>query len=177
MPPFFPLYARSFGLSSHVGAALVVTFNFSSAIGRVIYGLMGDNVGAVNTLFVAFTLNAVSLLTLWPVSASLAPLTIFVLLNGAANGGFFAIMPTVVGNVFGSARVSVAMGMIVTGWTRGYLMGAPIAGYILNAYGGQTAGFEAYRPAILYAGSMALASARLVGFIRLSMSKNPLRRL
>ena len=31
-------------------------------------------------------------------------------------------MPTVVGNVFGSARVAVAMGMIVTGWAGGYLM-------------------------------------------------------
>lgn len=31
-------------------------------------------------------------------------------------------MPTVVGNVFGSQRVSVATGMIVTGWGGGYLM-------------------------------------------------------
>ena len=31
-------------------------------------------------------------------------------------------MPTVVGNVFGSARVSVAMGMIVSGWVGGYLL-------------------------------------------------------
>jgi hypothetical protein len=36
--------------------------------------------------------------------------------------GFFATMPTVLGNVFGSARVAVAMGMIVTGWAGGYLM-------------------------------------------------------
>jgi hypothetical protein len=39
-----------------------------------------------------------------------------------SNGGFFSTMPTVVGNVFGSARVSVAMGMIVTGWAGGYLL-------------------------------------------------------
>jgi MFS family permease len=57
-------------------------------------------------------------------------------------------MPTVVGSMFGSTRVAVAMGMVVTGWAGGYLMGAPIAGYILNAFGGEEAGFKAYRPAM-----------------------------
>jgi predicted MFS family arabinose efflux permease len=59
---------------------------------------------------------------LWPISNSLASLIVFVIINGASNGGFFATMPTVIGNVFGSARVAVAMGMIVTGWAGGYLM-------------------------------------------------------
>ena len=62
------------------------------------------------------------MLTIWPVSNSLAPLIVFVIVNGAANGGFFSTMPTVVGSVFGSARVGVAMGMIITGWAGGYLM-------------------------------------------------------
>ncbi|KAK5069443.1 hypothetical protein LTR70_010727 [Exophiala xenobiotica] len=109
------------------------------------------------------------MLALWPVSTSLAPLIVFVVINGMGNGGFFAIMPTVVGNVFGSARVSVSMGMIVTGWTGGYLLGAPIAGYILDAYGGEKGGFESYRPAMFYAGSMALGAAGLVVYMRLAM--------
>jgi MFS family permease len=133
---------------------------------------MGDKVGPLNSLFTSLMLSAISMLALWPASTSLAPLIVFVVVNGAGSGGFFAIMPTVVGNVFGSARVSVAMGMIVTGWTGGYLMGAPIAGYILEAYGGDKSGFRAYRPAIFYAGSMALGSAILVAFVRLRMSKS-----
>ena len=47
---------------------------------------------------------------------------VFVIMNGASNGGFFAKIPTVVGSEFGSQRVSVAMGMIVTGWVGGYLL-------------------------------------------------------
>lgn len=62
------------------------------------------------------------MLALWPASTTLAPLVAFVVLNGAANGGFFSTIPTVVGNVFGSQRVSVAMAMVVTGWGGGYLM-------------------------------------------------------
>jgi hypothetical protein len=48
-------------------------------------------------------------------------------------------------------------------------MGAPIAGYILNAFGGEEAGFKAYRPAMYYAGSMSMAAAILVGLLRLKI--------
>jgi hypothetical protein len=50
-----------------------------------------------------------------------------VIINGTGNGGFFSTIPTVVGRVFGSARVSVAMGMMVTGWAGGYLMASEIS--------------------------------------------------
>jgi MFS family permease len=191
VPPFFlPLYAASLNLSPSTGAGLVgkllsipnqltnksAAFNFSSALGRIACGFFSDMLGPLNTLFSSLLLSAVSMLALWPISSSLAPLVVFTVINGTANGGFFATMPTVVGNVFGSARVSLVMGMIVTGWTGGYLMGAPIAGYLLNAYGGQSAGFEAYRPAIYYAGSMALGAAGLVGMVRLRVDGRILRK-
>jgi len=118
-----------------------------------------------------------SMLVLWPVSDSLAPLIAFVIVNGAANGGFFSTMPTVVGSVFGSVRVGVAMGMIVTGWAGGYLMGSPIAGYLLAAYGGEHGTLKAYHPAIFYAGSMSLGSAVLVAALKLRISKNPMKKL
>ena len=138
---------------------------------------MGDSIGPINSLLTAFACNALSMLVLWPVSTSLAPLILFCVVNGASNGAFFAIFPTVIASVFGSSRVTVAMGMAVSGWTGGYLLGAPIAGYILAAYGGQEAGFKAYRPAIFYAGSLALIATLLVGFVRLRMSKSLYKRL
>ena len=178
VPPFFlPLYAASLGLSSQIGTTLVATFNFSSAVGRILCGVLGDKLGPLNTLFASLLLSAVSMLALWPVSETLGPLIVFCIINGASNGGFFSIMPTVAANVFGSARVSVAMGMIVTGWVGGYLLGAPIAGFILGAYGGQKAGLTAFRPAIYYAGSIALGSAGLVLLARLKISRQVLRRI
>ena len=178
VPPFFlPLYAQSLGYSPYTGAALVSGFNFASAIGRILTGFTSDKLGALNSLFFTLMLSALSMLCLWPVSSSLGPLIVFVIINGMGNGGFFSVMPTVVAKVFGSVRVSVAMGTIVTSWTGGYLMGAPIAGYMLDAYGGEDAGFEAYRPAIFYAGSLAMLSALLTLFLRLRMSKDPLKAL
>ena len=122
VPAFYlPLYTNAMGMNSSVGAGMVAAFNFSSAIGRLLCGLCCDTVGPLNTLFMSLLLSALSMLILWPVSQSIGPLIVFVVINGMANGGFFSTMPTVVGNVFGSARVSVAMGMIVTGWAGGYL--------------------------------------------------------
>lgn len=192
VPPFFlPLYAQSLGLSNSAGAGLVAGFNFSSAVGRLLLGLNADFMGPLNTLLVSLIVSGISMLVIWPISTSLGPLIAFVIINGIANGGFFAVMPTVVGAVFGSRRVSVAMGMIgktcplavsshvltyrttVTGWTGGYLMGAPIAGFMLAAYGPRHGGpisLNAYHPAIFYAGSMALAASTLVGFVRFNNS-------
>lgn len=123
----------------------------------------------MNSLLLALVLSAVSMLAIWPASNTLAPLIVFTAVNGIANGGFFSTMPTVVGNVFGSTRMGIVMGMVVTGWFGGYLMGAPIAGYLLQAYGGQNAGLSAYHPAIFFAGSMAAASAGLVVLVRLKL--------
>lgn len=123
VPAFFlPLYTNSLGLPSSAGAGLVAAFNFSSAIGRLSCGFACDKLGSLNTLFLSLLLSALSIFVLWPVSSSIGPLIAFVIINGSANGGFFSTMPTVVGNVFGSARVSVAVGMIVSGWLGGYLL-------------------------------------------------------
>lgn len=123
VPPFFlPLFTASLGMSSGTGAGVVAAFNFSSALGRLLCGLCSDFVGPLNTLFISLLLSALSMLIIWPISTSLGPLIVFVIVNGMANGGFFSTMPTVVGNTFGSARVSVVMGMVVTGWAGGYLL-------------------------------------------------------
>lgn len=126
VPPFFlPLFTRQLDLPSGAGAGLLAGFNLASAAGRIICRLFCDRLGPLNTLFAVMLATAVSMLTIWPASTSLGPLVLFVIVNGLANGGFFSTMPTVVGNVFGSARVSVAMGMTVTGWAAGYLMVSP----------------------------------------------------
>lgn len=83
---------------------------------------MCDKIGPVNTLFMSLLLSATSMLVLWPFSTSLGPLITFAVFNGIGNGGYFSAMPTVVGSLFGSLRISVAMGMIITGWGPGYLL-------------------------------------------------------
>ncbi|KZP30638.1 hypothetical protein FIBSPDRAFT_113220 [Athelia psychrophila] len=94
-------------------------------------------------------------------------------------------MPSVVGHVYGPSRLPTALAMRV--WGAGYIMvrqwhistahvltslqGAPIAGYILEHYGGAEAGRAAFRPAMYYAGSMSLGSAVFTVGLRRLMSK------
>lgn len=123
MPPFFiPLFTRSLGFTSSTGAGLVAGFSLSSAFGRIGSGYMCDKLGALNTVFASLILTAITNMAVWPQSTTLAPLIVFVVINGAANGAFFSTMPTAVSICFGSARVAVAMSMVVTGWIGGYLM-------------------------------------------------------
>ena len=61
--------------------------------------------------------------------------------------------------------------------TNGDIQGSPIAGYILDASGGEDAGIKAYRPAILYAGFMALGASILAAFIRLKTDTRLLKKV
>lgn len=54
---------------------------------------------------------------------------------------------------------------------RGRTQGAPIAGYLLNAFGGAGSGLQAFRPAMYYAGGISLLSLALVLGIRTVMGK------
>lgn len=69
--------------------------------------------------------------------------------------------PTIASLIDPSVMTS-GFGLLVTGWGAGYLFGAPIAGYLLQAYGGSNAGIQAYRPAMFYAGSITLGAAVMV---------------
>ncbi|KAH0338731.1 MFS general substrate transporter, partial [Aureobasidium melanogenum] len=178
VPPFFlPLYCNTLGLSETAGAGLVAAFNFSSAVGRLLCGLLCDKLGPVNTLFISLLLNSTTFLVVWPFSTTLGPLIVFVILNGLGNGGFFSATPPVVSSLFGSLRMPVVMGMIITGWGTVYLMGAPIAGYLLGAYGGQHGSLKSYHPAIFFAGSAALAACLSVGLVRLKLDRKILSKI
>jgi len=118
-------------------------------------------------------------------------LIVFAMINGLANGAFFTLFPVVVMSTASkldgqSSRAAVAMSMSITGWTGGYLLGAPIAGYILQAAGVGAGAFsesstadkaeiptsiDPYRPAIFYAGGVALAAAGFVLIARLKLGQ------
>ena len=173
IPPYFlPLFARSAGLSSRSGAGLVAGFNACAAVGRFAAGPVCDWAGPLNTLICVMALNALSVLAIWTVSDSLAPLILFAIINGVSNGAFFTTLPTVVASLVGPGLAVVAMSMNVTGWTAGYLLGTPIAGYLLEASGADKAmSVEPYRPAILYAGAVAFISGAFVLLARLKLDR------
>ena len=123
------------GIGAPTGAGIVSGFNACGAIGRFAAGFACDRYGSTNMLLLIMALKAVSMLAIWPVSETIGPLVIFAALNGIANGAFFVAMPTAIGRMVGSGQAALGMGMAITGWTGDYLMGSPIAGYLIAATG------------------------------------------
>jgi MFS family permease len=166
VPPFFlPLYGAEFGLSTLSSAALVSGFNLSSALGRVLFGQLADYIGPVNALILAMISNGFALLVLWPVSMSLAPLIIFVIVSGISAGKSYNIIPS-------SADQLGAFFSLMPTTVAGYLLGPPIAGYLLQATGGAAAGISAYRPAMYYAGSLTVASCLMIIGMKVKTTKS-----
>ncbi|TFK72538.1 MFS general substrate transporter [Pluteus cervinus] len=167
VPPFFlPLYAQSLGISSTIAAILLAVFNISSALGRVGFGFLSDVTGPITSLSLSLLLSGLSIFAIWPVSNTIAPLVVFIILNGLGNGGFFSTVPSVVGFVYGPNRVTTILAMVLTGWAAGYMLGSPVAGWLFERYGGSDGGRIAYRPAMYYAGSLSFGSAAFIMVMR-----------
>ena len=109
------------GASAALASGLLATFNLASAVGRVGFGMLGDLIGPISSLVLALTVNALSMLAIWPASSSVAPLVVFIVVNGFGAGGFFSLIPSVVGSVYGNTRTANALAMTVSGWAFGYL--------------------------------------------------------
>ncbi|KAK6909057.1 hypothetical protein I203_103068 [Kwoniella mangroviensis CBS 8507] len=168
IPPFFlPLFATSIGLNSGAASLLLAGFNLASATGRIGWGFMADRwFGSLNALLLCLAANATSTLVIWPIAGRVEPLAVFAVINGFCAGGFFSLIPGVVSSLFSDNDLPVAFSMIVSLWAPGYFLGAPIAGYLLQAFGGPDSGYEAFRPAIFYAGGLGLFSALMVFGVR-----------
>ncbi|KAF4953306.1 hypothetical protein FGADI_6072 [Fusarium gaditjirri] len=162
VPPFLlPVFSRSIDLSAPTVAGIVAGFGASIAIGRLFGALI----------------NSAPMLAIWPVSSSLPPLFVFAIINGCANGSFFVALPTAVAALApGSAAASISL--MTSFWTPGYLMGAPLAGILIDAAGASEASsIEPYRAAIFYAAGVGSAATFLIALSRLMLRKKFLKRL
>lgn len=178
VPPFFlPLFASSVGFSASTGAGLVGGFGAATAVGRIFGGWSCDKIGAFNTTMITCLVNSLSMLAIWPVSTSLPPLFMFALVNGCANGSFFVGLPTAVAAIApNSAAASISL--MVSFWTPGYLLGAPLAGLLIEATGADKAvTIEPYRAAIFYAAGTAVLATVLILAARLRLDTKVLKKL
>ncbi|GAA5973947.1 hypothetical protein JCM11641_001235 [Rhodosporidiobolus odoratus] len=157
VPPFFlPLYGSSLGLSASTSSLILAGFNLSSAAGRIAFGLGADSLfGSLNSLVIIA----------------------FSVINGFCAGGMFSLIPGTLSSIFGSGALPVVFSMILSSFAPGYFLGAPIAGYLLQAFGGEQGGYAAYRPAIFYSGGLSLFAALCVLSVRVKLSRKVMKRM
>lgn len=147
-------------------------------------GLGADSfIGPLTSLSLSLYVAGLAIVALWPFSTTPALVGLFAALNGAGCGGWFALLPSVAGCesclalllggggwsrgsgpdkaswkvVLGDEKVSSGLGIIELCSCVGFLLGSPLAGFLLASAGGETAGLAAYKPAMVCAGFLLLS--------------------
>ena len=150
-------YAESRGASRYAAAALLGVVGVFSTLGRLGLGPIADRFGRLRTFQLAIFAMAASYL-IWLTEPGYAGLAVFAAIMGAAYGGWVAISPSVLAELFGTEGLGGTAGALYTAAGIGALLGPPLAGAVIDATG-------SYRPAI--AGAMVLEVASLAVILTL----------
>lgn len=132
--PFVHLvpYALDHGIGQRDAAYLLGTIGVGSTLGRFFLGGLADRVGRQAFLLAMFAGMAAAL-AVWAVSTGFPALAGFALLFGLFYGGWVAILPPVVTDLFGSREVGAIIGVLYTSVAVGTLLGPTAAGYMFDA--------------------------------------------
>jgi MFS family permease len=147
-------YAQDAGYSQAQGVALVSLIGLGSLLGRFTIGGIADRVGRQPSLAVMYV-GLGLMLILWWLTTTYWVLVLFALLFGAFYGGFVALAPTIIMDLYGPRAVSGIIGALYTGPGLGTLVGPPLAGAAFDAFG-------SYSAPILTAAALSFAGAGLV---------------
>jgi predicted MFS family arabinose efflux permease len=137
--PFVHLvpYAVDHGVTREVAALLVGVIGVGSTAGRFVLGGVADRMGRSRALTVMFLAMGGSL-AVWYVSTTVWALAAFAFLYGVSYGGWVAVMPSVVMDLFGGRAVSSIIGVLYSSVALGTLVGPTAAGYAFDVAGSYT---------------------------------------
>jgi MFS family permease len=155
---FLPGFAEAHGVDHVAAAGLVGLIGAASVAGRLGLGFVADRFGRVLTYVGCYAVMAASY-GIWLAGGSHTSLVAFVLVLGVGYGGFIALSPAVIAELFGVDGLGRLIGATYTSAAFGSLVGPPLAGFIIDATG-------SYTPAIVFA--MLLAGAGVTALLPLA---------
>ena len=127
------------GIDEVPAALLVGLIGGSSVVGRLALGTLADRLGAVRLFLTSFVVLAASHV-IWLVAGdSYGLLVCYSLVFGLGYGGFIALAPAVVAEVFGLEGLGGMIGTVYTAAAVGALSGPPIAGWLVDQQGDRAA--------------------------------------
>lgn len=150
-------YAIRLGSAPLAAAGLISMIGGASIAGRMALGGAADRLGPVT----AFRLSlAVILLSyvVWLVAPGYLLLAGFAIAFGLGYGGWIALSPSVMAELFGPEGLGGSVGALYTSAAVGALLGPPFAGLVVDATGG-------YRLAIATAIGLAAAAVLLASLL------------
>ena len=131
--PFVHLvpYAQDRGVAPSSAVLLLGVIGVGSTAGRFFLGGLADRLGRQFSLLLMFTGMAAAL-AIWVVSANVWSLAAFALIYGVFYGGWVAVLPAVVMDLFGGRNVSGLIGILYTSVAFGTLIGPSAAGFAFD---------------------------------------------
>ncbi|KAL1898174.1 hypothetical protein Sste5346_003580 [Sporothrix stenoceras] len=182
---FIPSYSVALGLSAGTGATLLAVANVVNAVARVATGYAGDRFGRLNVLAVSLAAAAVAVGALWGMSvkaasgggavhesasvssSSSAQLWLaFIVLYSVAAGGYYALFPATIADVFGIRSYAAVNGFIYFVRGCGTMLGSPVGGVLLGTSKGGSAASSSYADVVVWDGALLVGSAACVLGVR-----------
>ena len=127
-------YAQDSGYTAAQGVTLVSLIGLGSLLGRFTVGGIADFFGRVPSLVVMYA-GLGALLIVWWASSAWWLLALFALAFGMCYGGYVALLPTIVMDLYGGRSVAGIIGCLYTGAGIGTLFGPWLAGVAYDAFG------------------------------------------
>jgi OFA family oxalate/formate antiporter-like MFS transporter len=109
----------------------VLTISMFNSVGRLIWGMISDKLGRINTICVLLAGNAVLSLLVVFVADSLL-LYVLLAFIGFFYGGFLSNFPALTGDLFGLKHNATNYGFVLLGFGSGAIIASQIAGYFRN---------------------------------------------
>jgi MFS family permease len=157
--PFVHLvpYAQDHGMAPSSAVLLLGVIGVGSTAGRFFLGGLADRLGRQFSLLLMFTGMALAL-AIWVVSANVWSLVAFAFIYGVFYGGWVAVLPAVVMDLFGGRNVSGLIGILYTSVAFGTLIGPSAAGFAFDLS-------RSYTLPILASAGANIVAAAIVGGI------------
>lgn len=135
---FIPSYTVALGHTATQGASLLAASNAINAVSRVLTGYAGDHFGKQNALVLTLLLAACSVFAFWlgsvltTSSVSLSLWVAFIVVYSFSAGGYYALFPALIAEVFGIRQYAAVNAFILFLRGLGTMFGTPVGGQLLK---------------------------------------------
>ena len=162
-----PTYATSIaGLPPSKGALMITIVSSVGIVSRIVIGHLADCYGTLNATILCLLLSGLSSLLIWLQALhSFAVLATFMFFYGCFGGATIMLLPVAASKAVDGRQIPSALGFVFFAHTVGYLLGTPLAQFIIVESRGSFEG------AIVFVGVVNLVCAGVVLVARVHVSR------
>lgn len=149
--------AREWGITTTALTAALALDRISNGASRIFWGFVSDRIGRETTMAVAFTLQAVTLLSVLKFgSRSGTWFTITLVLTFFTWGEIFSLFPSTIGDYFGARHATSNYSFLYTAKGVASIIGGGLSALFFERFGSWSAAFYGSAVLALLSGLMAL---------------------